>query len=61
MVKVKVDKEKCIGCGACVAMLPEVFGMKNGKSYVKDENGAKKEKIKEVAELCPVNAILVED
>lgn len=25
MEKVTVDKEKCIGCGACVAMVGDVF------------------------------------
>ena len=61
MAKVRVDKEKCIGCGACVAMLPEVFEMREGKSHVKNENGASIEKIKETAQLCPVGAIIIED
>ncbi|PIZ90306.1 ferredoxin, partial [bacterium (Candidatus Moisslbacteria) CG_4_10_14_0_2_um_filter_36_61] len=23
--KIKLDKEKCIGCGSCAAVCPEVF------------------------------------
>jgi len=55
---VKVDKNKCIGCGACVAVCDQVFEMKNGKSSVK--KGQEKSKIpsvKEAADACPVNAI----
>jgi len=60
MPKVWVDKDTCIGCGLCASMLPEVFEMEDeGKSTVKNENGASLEKIKEVAEMCPVKAIKV--
>lgn len=55
---VKVDKEKCIGCGACTAVCDQVFEMKNGKSVVK--KGQEKSKIpcvKEAADSCPVGAI----
>jgi len=55
---VKVDKNKCIGCGACASICEEVFEMKNGKSSVK--KGQEKSKIpgvKEAADSCPVNAI----
>jgi len=31
---VKINKEKCIGCGACVAVCPEGFELKNGKAQV---------------------------
>jgi len=41
-------------------MLPEVFEIEDdGKATVKNENGASLEKIKEVAEMCPVKAIKV--
>ena len=53
---VTVDAEKCIGCGACVAICPNVFEMGNeGKSKVKDESG---ECDLEAAKSgCPVAAI----
>ncbi len=55
---VSVDEEKCIGCGSCGAVCPEVFELKEGKSYVK----AGQEKstlpcVKEAEESCPVQAI----
>ena len=61
MVKESVDRRKCIGCGLCVSMLPEVFEFKKGKASVKNPNGAPVEKIKEVASMCAVQAITVEE
>lgn len=60
-MKVKVDKDLCIGCGFCASTMPSVFGLNDeGLSEVigKDEN---EEEILEVAEGCPTNAILVEE
>ncbi len=55
MVKVKIDKEKCIGCGACESLCPEAFKMENGKAKF---TGKGKEKcIKEASDSCPVQAI----
>ena len=60
MPKVIVERKLCIGCGLCASMLPEVFEMDDeGKSVVKNENGAPLEKIREVAEMCPARAIKV--
>jgi ferredoxin len=51
---VKVDKNKCIGCGACVAVCPDGFEMKGGKSVVKN---AKAKCADEAVNVCPVQAI----
>jgi ferredoxin len=51
---VKVDKEKCIGCGACVSVCPEGFGLSDGKAHVKNP---KADCIQEAIETCPVDAI----
>lgn len=57
MTKVKIDKEKCIGCGACEAVCPEAFKMADGKAKF---IGKGKEKcIKEASDSCPVQAIEV--
>lgn len=50
---VKVDKEKCIGCGACSATCPEGFEMKDGKARVKKTAPCSKA----AQDGCPVGAI----
>lgn len=58
-VKVEVKKEKCIGCGACAAICPDVFKMgDNGKSRVKEKE-TDKDCAKDAAESCPVDAIII--
>ena len=53
---IKVDKKKCIGCGACAATCPEVFEMdKDGKAKVKAQK--KIPCVKEAIDSCPVDAI----
>ena len=52
---VKVDKEKCIGCGSCAAICPNGFEIIDGKSKVKDGNA---DCIKEAATACPQDAII---
>lgn len=65
MAKISVDKEKCIACGACVAMAPEIFELgSDGKSQVKitevtDDNLI--QKAKEAKEACPTGAIAIKE
>ena len=51
---VKVDKDKCIGCGACAATCPEGFEMKDGKASVKSGDAGC---VKDAVAGCPVQAI----
>ena len=57
--KIAVDKDKCIGCGACEAVCPNSFKLTDGKAHpVK----AEVEKItceKDAEAGCPVDAISV--
>jgi len=57
---VKVDKGKCIGCGACISLCPDIFELKEGKSKVKEENPEDTECAENAVETCPVNAITIE-
>jgi len=53
---VKVDKEKCIGCGACVSVCPKVFEMgEDNKARVKAQKNIPC--VKEAIDSCPVDAI----
>jgi ferredoxin len=61
----KVDKDACIGCGACADACPEVFKMEDDdglavayKSPVPSES---EESAKEAAEGCPTEAIHIEE
>ena len=60
-MKIKVDKNKCLGCGLCVSLCPAVFELTNSKSQIKGKADLEKHKdcIKEAAENCPVQAIEV--
>lgn len=60
--KIVVDKEKCIGCGACVAQCPDNFEMVYGdevKAKVKNAEVTNLGCNKEAADICPVQAISI--
>lgn len=59
-MKPKVDKKKCIGCGACVAVCPEVFELKDGKSHVKNAKACDSCDCEKAMNSCPVDAISLE-
>jgi len=53
---VKVDKEKCIGCGLCVSISPDAFEMgEDGKAKVISQKDSPE--VKEAVESCPGEAI----
>jgi len=62
-MKVKIDQEKCIGCGTCISIVPEIFKF-NADNKAELVDGADltehKEKINQAKDACPVQAISVE-
>ena len=59
-MKVKVNQEACIGCGACLAIAENVFEMnEDGLSQVKVDEVPEddQEQAKEAVESCPTGAI----
>lgn len=59
-MKVVVNRDNCIGCGACEAICPEVFQLDDeGLSTVVCENFEEVDEstIKEAVESCPTSAI----
>lgn len=55
----KVNKDKCLGCGACASMCPvNAITMKGGKAEI---NKKKCIKCGTCMQICPVSAITDED
>ena len=56
---IKVDKEKCIGCGLCIEICDEIFYLdEQGKSVARDVDPKDVPAcVKDAAEQCPVKAI----
>ncbi len=61
-IKVKVDKEKCIGCQTCTIISPHCFEMDgNVAKEIEGGHGEADCNVQEAAEACPVAAIVIED
>ncbi len=59
-MKITIDKDKCIGCGACTALAAKTFRLgDDGKAEVIEPAKDKEEDIKNAAESCPVEAIKI--
>ncbi len=61
MPKIEIDSDKCIGCGACASLCPEVFQLEEGKSKVINSEGCDKCDCQETADSCPVEAIILNE
>lgn len=58
MKKIVVNKDACIGCGACIAIDPEHFNFdENGLSEVINQENTESMEVKNAMESCPTNAI----
>jgi len=61
-MKVKVDRDLCIGVSNCVAIAPTVFKLdEENKAVVLDLSSVDDQTLLEAAESCPEKAIIVED
>ena len=61
-MKVKVDRDLCIGVGNCAAFAPTVFALDGeNKAVVLDPASVDEKTLIEAAESCPEVAIIVED
>ncbi|MEU9227550.1 ferredoxin [Streptomyces massasporeus] len=62
-MKVVVDMNKCQDHGQCVFSAPDVFRMDDdGRlAYVPDPDGALRDEVEEAADVCPLQAIRIED
>lgn len=63
-MKAKVNKDICIGCGACQAIEPDVFELDDdGLAVCKMETieETKQDDVRDAADSCPTGAIEVEE
>ena len=61
-VKVRVDRDLCIGVGNCVAFAPSVFALdEENKAIVLDPASVDYDTLLTAAESCPQKAIIIED
>ena len=64
MAKVRVIPELCISSGNCVDVAGEVFDMDDDGlvvAHLDDVDGELRDRVERAANLCPVQAILLED
>ena len=61
-MKVRVDRDLCIGIGNCVAFAPSVFALDaENKAVVLDPSSVDEFTVLEAAKSCPEQAIIIED
>ena len=61
-MKVRVDRDLCIGVGNCVALAPTVFELDGeNKAVVLEPSSISDDILFSAAESCPQNAIIIED
>lgn len=61
-MKIRVDRDLCIGVGNCVAYAPTVFELdEENKAVILDPSSVDDNTLLEAAKTCPESAILVED
>lgn len=59
MAKIIVDRETCIGCGACAALCPKGFEMFEGKAKARVSEVKEITCEQDAADGCPVGAIKI--
>ncbi len=61
-MKVRIDRNLCIGLGNCVAVAPTVFKLdKSNKAVVIKQESVDEDTLMSAAESCPENAVIIED
>ncbi|MDP2670979.1 MAG: ferredoxin [bacterium] len=61
-MKIKIDRNLCIGAGSCSVIAPNTFELDDElKAVVKNPEGDPRDTIIDAAKSCPVLAILLEE
>ena len=63
-MKVKVNKDACIGCEACAAICDEVFEINDeglSEAKVEEVKEELQDEVRDAADSCPTGAIEIEE
>ncbi len=63
-MKVKVNKDACIGCGACASICPDVFELNDeglSEAKVEEVKDELQDEVRDAADSCPTGAIEVKE
>ena len=61
-MRVKVNRDLCVGLGNCVALAPSVFELdEEDKAVVLESASVDDDALLEAAESCPYDAIIISD
>jgi ferredoxin len=71
--KLYIDRDKCIGCGTCVSLMPEIFEIDDADGLIRAHNSKAQggyfileidegqlEEFKQIAESCPTQVFRIE-
>lgn len=64
MLRVRVDRHRCIGAGTCIFLAPTAFKWRQGeflKADVLDPETVEEEILRDAIASCPTSAIVIED
>ena len=63
-MKVKVNKDACIGCWACASICPDVFELNDeglSEAKVEEVKDELQDEVRDAADSCPTGAIEVKE
>jgi len=61
-IKVRIDRDLCVGLGNCVAIAPSVFQLdKENKAIILNSATVDEDTLRMAAASCPEHAVILED
>ncbi len=64
MLRIRIDRHRCIGASTCMYVAPTAFHWRpgeHGKAEVLDPTSVEEEVLREAALACPTQAIVLEE
>ena len=59
-MRVSIESDKCIGCGVCVQICPDVFSLDEGLGIARVLRPEGMDCVEEARDSCPVSCIVIE-